>query len=230
MRGKTILILVLMLPMLLIFPVGALASDDQYRQAAVDWMREHHSELVGFDDVSWVFNMSEPQMQGKWEDRSIDLNGTCKENVLEWRGRGRHKGSWTMVSVNENSYTFNLTEDPPPEESDPTPPPEEPDPTPPPEEPRPKRRGTHIEFEDELSWGYIWRDQHVLLAVKLPGGPTHVKVMILSTHGVYSRTVLTQSESFCIYFKSYWFEGDYILVVTTDRGTYSPEYTLARSR
>ena len=72
----------------------------------------------------------------------------------------------------------------------------------------------------------MWRDRHVLLVVRLPGGPTLVNVTILSANGVYSRTVLTHSESLCIYFKPYWFEGNYILEVTADRDTYSPEYML----
>ncbi len=235
MRLKTILILLLMLP---VFPVGALASDDQYKQAAVDWMKEKHPELAELDDDSWVFNMSEAQTQGKWKYRIMDVRGTGEEYELEWNGRVRQKDSWEKVSVNEYSYTFNVMDDPPSEESDPTPPPEEQDPTPIPqmqdptpplEELKPRIKGNHVEYEDGLSWGYMWRDRHVLLVVRLPGGTTLVNVTIVSDNGVYSRTVLTHSESLCIYFKPYWFEGNYILVVTADQGTYSPEYMLALS-
>lgn len=226
MRLKTILILLLMLP---VFPVGALASDDQYKQAAVDWMKEKHPELAELDDDSWVFNMSEAQTQGKWKYRIMDARGTGEEYELEWNGRVRQKDSWEKVSVNEYSYTFNVMDDPPSEESDPTPPPEEQDPTPPLEELKPRIKGNHVEYEDGLSWGYMWRDRHVLLVVRLPGGTTLVNVTIVSDNGVYSRTVLTHSESLCIYFKPYWFEGNYILVVTADQGTYSPEYMLALS-
>ena len=215
MRLKTILILLLMLP---VFPVGALASDDQYKQAAVDWMQEKHPELAELDDDNWVFSMSEAQTRGKWTYRIMDVRGTGDEYELEWNGRVRQKDSWEKVSVNEFSYTFNVMDDPPPGEQDPTPPPEE---------PKPRIKGNHVEYEDGLSWGYMWRDRHVLLVVRLPGGPTHVNVTIVSANGVYSRTVLTYSESLCIYFKPYWFEGDYILVVTADRGTFSPEYMLA---
>ncbi len=269
MRLKTILILLLMLP---VFPVGALSSDDQYKQTAVDWVKEKHPELAELDDDSWVFNMSEAQTQGKWTYRIMDVRGTGEEYELEWNGRVRQKDSWGKVSVNEFSYTFTVMDDPPseeqdstpppeesdptpppeeqdstppPEESDPTPPPEEQDSTPPPEEqdstpppeeqdstpppeePKPGIKGNHVEYEDGLSWGYMWRDRHVLLVVRVPGGPTHVNVTIVSVNGVYSRTVLTYSESLCIYFKPYWFEDDYILVVTADRGTFSPEYILA---
>lgn len=87
---------------------------------------------------------------------------------------------------------------------------------------------TNIVYEDGLNAGYMWRDDHVLLAIKTKGSDS-ITVTIMSDYGSYTRTFHTNVKSLCIYFKPYWFVGDYSVIVTgtSDLGTNTLSYMLA---
>lgn len=86
----------------------------------------------------------------------------------------------------------------------------------------------NIVYEDGLNAGYMWRDDHVLLAIKTKGSKS-ITVTIMSDYGLYTRTFHTNVKSLCIYFKPYWFVGDYSVIVTgtSDLGTDTLSYMLA---
>jgi len=86
----------------------------------------------------------------------------------------------------------------------------------------------NVVYEDGLSAGYMWRDDHALLVVRVVD-PSDVTVTIFSSYGTYNRTFHTGVRSFCIYFSAVRFVGDYTVVVsaTNDKGTYSPKCLLA---
>ena len=85
-----------------------------------------------------------------------------------------------------------------------------------------------IVYEDGLSAGYMWRDDHVLMVVR-PVMMSYVTITVVSDYGTYSNTFRTGARSFCIYFTALRFVGEYTVEITATNslGSYSPRYMLA---
>ncbi len=88
---------------------------------------------------------------------------------------------------------------------------------------------SRVYYEDGLSMGYMWRDDHVIIVVR-PQGESFIAITIESDYGTFTQTYMTHHRTLCIYFKPYWFDGDYTITVTainTQIGEYTPSYQLA---
>jgi len=83
-------------------------------------------------------------------------------------------------------------------------------------------------YEDGLSGAILWRNRHVPLSVWMPLGSKYVTVTVVSDYGIYNRTFYVGVKNICIFFRSFWFEGDYTVTVTVVDAatgeTYTPEH------
>lgn len=87
--------------------------------------------------------------------------------------------------------------------------------------------GCRIVYEDGLSDGYMWRDDHVLISVRAVGSSA-VNITIVGDYGRFTNVWTTSVRSFCVYFRPYWFIGEYTITVTAVNGSpYLPSYQVA---
>jgi len=86
--------------------------------------------------------------------------------------------------------------------------------------------GCNIVYEDGLEGGYLWRDDHVLVNVRAVGSSA-ITITIEGDYGTFSNTWTTRVRSFNVYFRPYWFVGDYTITVTAVNGSpYIPVHRL----